>query len=398
MTDGTSHYNADLLANNLFTTLTAGSDFTLPAVDLSTAAFTYPAAAALVEGTTLTEADLTERLVGGAGMFDGLMEAMKGHLREEYEKGRITGNEYATAYVSNTSTALSAAVQYLLQKDNAHWQAQLVQMQARAAEVALVTARIQAEIAKAELIKSRLETNTVASNYALSKMQLATENEKYRGLELQNAQTTYQTDVLMPTQVASATKQNEKLDFEIDFLLPKELLKADKSIELMTSQISTSTAQKDQVLYQTASILPAQKLGYEADTALKDYQLGSLLPAQTAGHTADNVAKTYTNTFLLPEQLISLKEQNEGLRSKTMDTRMDGITPVAGAVGMQNALYDQQIISYKRDAETKVGKMLLDTWITQMSINEDTLPPTSLSNDRINTVIEKLYGNLALVT
>lgn len=398
MSDGTSHSNADLLANNLFTTLTAGSDFTLPVVNFAGTEFQYSTEAAAAVGAILTEADLTERLVGGNGMFDGLMVAMSDHLRAEYDKGRITGQEYATAYISMTQTALGSAVQYLLQKDNAYWQGQLIQMQTRTAEVALVTARIQAEIAKADLVKSQLETKTVAANYALSKMQLSTEDAKHAGLEAQTLQTTYQTNFLLPAQVAASTKQNEKLDFEIDFLLPKELLKADKGIELMTSQISTATAQKDQILYQTASILPAQKLGYEADTAIKNYQVGSLLPAQTAGHTLDNLAKTFTNDFLLPEQLISLKEQNEGHRAKTMDTRMDGITPVAGAIGMQTALYDQQITSYKRDAETKVGKMLLDTWITQMSINEDTLPPTSLSNARIDTVVEKLYTNLALTT
>jgi hypothetical protein len=212
----------------------------------------------------------------------------------------------------------------------------------------------------------------------------------------QNEKLDFEVDFLLPAQFASVTKQNEKLDFEVDFLLPKELLKADKGIELITSQISTGTAQRDQLLYQTASILPAQKLGFEADTAIKDYQIEFLLPAQTAGHTLDNLAKSYTNDFLLPEQLVSLKEQNEGHRAKTMDTRMDGVTSIAGALGMQKDLHAQQIISYKRDAETKVGKMLLDTWITQMSINEDTLPPTSLANDRINTVIEKLYSNLDL--
>jgi len=396
MSDGTSHCNADILANNLFTTLTADSSFTLPAVDFTTPAFQYATDAPASVGTQLSEADLTQRLVNGTGMFDGLMEALNGHLRVEYEKGRITGQEYATAYVSMTQTALGSAVQYLLQKDNAYWQAQLIQMQTRTAEVALVTARIQAEIAKAEFVKSQLETKTVATNYALSKMQLATEDAKYCGIEAQNAQITYQNDFLLPAQFAQTTKQNEKLDFEVAFLLPKELLKADKGIELITSQISTATAQRDQILYQTASILPAQKLGYEADTAVKDYQIEFLMPAQTAGHTLDNLAKTYTNDLLLPEQLVSLKEQNEGHRAKTMDTRMDGITPIAGALGMQKDLHAQQIISYKRDAETKVGKMLLDTWITQMSINEDTLPPTSLSNDRINTVVEKLYTNLDL--
>lgn len=265
----------------------------------------------------LTEAALTTRQVGGAGLFDGIMETMAKHLRVEYDKGRISGEDYAKAWISSMEAALGASVQFALQKDQAYYQALLVQ------------------------------------------------------------------------------KQVEKIDFEIKELLPKSLEKATKEIESISSEISLSTARRDQILYETANIQPLQKAGLEHDNAIKAFQLSDHLPAQVAGITADTAGKIYNNDFLLPAQLVSLKEQNEAHRAKTLDTRTDG-APVKGAIGVQIALQKQQIDSFKRDAETKVAKMILDTWITQKSMDEGLAPPSSLTDVNINSVMAKLRTNLEL--
>lgn len=265
----------------------------------------------------LTEAALTTRQVGGAGLFDGIMETMAKHLRVEYDKGRISGEDYAKAWISSMEAALGASVQFALQKDQAYYQALLVQ------------------------------------------------------------------------------KQVEKIDFEIKELLPKSLEKATKEIESISSEISLSTARRDQILYETANIQPLQKAGLEHDNAIKAFQLSDHLPAQVAGITADTAGKIYNNDFLLPAQLVSLKEQNEAHRAKTLDTRTDG-APVKGAIGVQIALQKQQIDSFKRDAETKVAKMILDTWITQKSMDEGLVPPSSLTDVNINSVMTKLRTNLEL--
>lgn len=397
--------NADGLANHLETTLTAGKDFSLPALDLESPAFDFPVEAGNTlysEVSKLTESDLTTRELHGTGLFDGLMVALSNHLEKEYSSNRLTGKEYAEVYVQLTTTALGSAVSYLLGRDQAYWQAQLAQKQARAAEVAVVTARMQSEQARAELVVARSKVDLVAIEYALSKIKLANEDIQYALGEAQlagvNATTQaqlYQNANTLPAQLASIQKQTAIADYQLTYLMPKELDKATKAIELTTSQISHTTAQKDQVLYQTASVLVAQTNNLAADTATKNYQVASVLPAQVAGINADTAGKVYSNQYLLPANLTSVLENNEANRAKTLDTRTDG-TVVKGMIGKQNALYDQQIASYKRADEAKVAKMFLDTWITQKSMDEGLVAPTSLTDSNINTVMSKIRTNLAL--
>lgn len=389
----------DTLANTLFGTLTAGTDFSVPAVDLTGTEFQFPVELGNELYTAvdkLTEADLTDRTVGGNGMFDALMASMNGHLKQEYEKSRITGAEYASAYIQLTQAAMGQAVQYLLAKDQSYWQAVLAQQQARASEINVVTARLEAEATKARVRTAQIETNTMAANYALTKLRLATESNQMEMLEAQKAQVLYQTSNILPAQLGQLTKETARMDYELTFTMPKELERTTKQVEEIAAKISGTTAQTDQTLYQTSAILPAQLAGIQKDTDVKNYQLTAMMPAQVAGFDLDNSGKSFTNEFLLPSQLTSLNEQSEGHRAKTLDTRLDGVTAVSGAIGKQKELHQQQIDSYKRDAESKVAKMLVDTWVVQKSLDEGLLPPDSFTDVNINEVMAKLRLNLTL--
>lgn len=448
--------NIDELASALFTEMLDGVSFEPPVVDLSSAEYQVPSAVGnpLYDPVgTLTEGDLTSRAKDGTGMFDGIMQSIGAHLRSEFDKGRITGKEYAEAWTSAMSAGLGSAVQYLLQKDNARYQAMLVQIQARNLEIQSVGERVRLEIEKARLQTTLVEAHTAAANYAMMKLKLANEAQQFAMSELtvqklnyeitnllpaqlaqanksleattaeiaataaKTAQTVYETSDILPTQklgleaevavkeyniafmlpaqVLQLTKQNAKLDFEIDELLPNELIKSSKEIEVRTAEISSIVAKKDQILYETASVLPAQVEGLEKDNAIKTYQLSDRLPAEVAGITADTVGKVYSNEYLLPAQLTSIREQSESHRAKTLDTRSDG-TVVAGSTGMQNRLQEEQINSYKRDAETKIVKMLLDTWVTQKSLDEGLAPPSSLTDASINSAMATIRTNTGL--
>lgn len=298
------------------------------------------------EITPLTEASLTSRVVNGTGLFDGLMQSVAAHLKSEYEKNRLSGAEYTKAWIAAMEAAMANSVQYLLQKDQAYLQALQVQAQVDKLHYELTN------ILPQEVIKLQKEIQQV---------------------EL----------------------ENDKLAYEVDFLMPKELDKANKAIETMTAEISSTTAKTNQTLYQTANLLPLQKTELEKDVAIKTYTLATQMPAQVAGIEADTLGKTYNNNYILPATLASINEQTEGHRAKTLSTRRDG-TPVAGAIGMQIALQAEQITSYKRDAETKFAKMLVDTWTVQKSIDEGLNAPTQLQDPALNTVMSKLRTNMGL--
>lgn len=318
--------------------------------------------------SVLTEELLTSREAGGTGLFDGLMVTMGKHLQVEYEKGRISGKEYAEAWIAATNAALGSAVQYLLARDQAYYQAVLTTKQIE-----------QAQYQITNLLPKELEKAVVS----------------IAGITAQTAQTVYQTTVMMPAQQSGTLIDNNTKTYNLTNLLPKELEKSQKQIDAFTAEIAGTTAKTTQIVYETTNILPTQKAGIEGDNAIKVYQLGTVLPAQTANMVADTAGKAYNNQFLLPANLDTIKENTEANRAKTLDTRING-QPVAGAIGKQIALQQQQIDSFKRDAEAKVGKMFLDTWVTQKSLDEGLLPPTSLSDSNINTILAKIRLNLNL--
>lgn len=194
--------------------------------------------------------DLTERKVDGCGTFDVLMSSVYAHLRTEFDKNRITGAEYTKAYIALTESVISNSVQFLLQKENAYWQAVAGQL---------------------------------------------------------------------------------------------EVVKTAKAIEEIEQNIINKTKE----------------------------------------------------ALVLDEQRKLVREQMESQLAQTLDVRTDSAA-VSGLIKTQKDLYKQQIDSYKRDAETKVGKLLIDTWTTQKTVDEGLTAPTQVSNANLDTLIAALRSRNTL--
>lgn len=296
---------AETEANTLLAALLQGEDVTLPPIDYDADYFRIPEdiLTAIKAGVTrLTPEEITTGELSGSGVFDRLMRGMKSHLQNEYDKNRITGAEYTKAYIATVEGAMSNAIQFLINRDQAFWQAQTAQL-------AALTARMQFETTKMQLATAKFEALTAKSNYGLTKMKISTESLAYCTGQ-------YQLEELMPLQKTQLEKQN---------------LLADKQI----------------------------------DTAI--FNLDEMLPAQR-----DMVL-----------------EQVESQRAQTADTRTDGAA-VLGLLGKQKDLYNQQIISYQRDAEVKAAKLFTDAWITMKTIDEGLEPPTNFTNAQLNVILSTL--------
>lgn len=260
-----------------------GVDFTIPVVDLNDAEFQLPTEVGnpLYDAVTKPTFDeLTTGAVDGAGAFDKMMASHKAHLKEQFDLGLITGDQYTKAYIQLTTAALSAATQFVLTGEQQHWQAILVQLQARKAEIEAVTAKVGLETAKAQLAAATSQAQILEAQYVQTMLQIAVEDAKY--------QLTH------------------------------------KQIELVSEQV-------------------------------------------------------------------------ESQRGQTMSTRTDGTTAIAGMLGKQQDLYTQQIDSYQKDAAYKAGKMYLDAWITQKTLDEGLLAPDELTNATVDVVLEKIRTDLGLV-
>ena len=393
-----------------------------------------------VQKVTLNE--ITNTDLNGNGAFDTLMRAYSAHLAKEYEANRITGAEYGNLYVTLLQNAMSQAIQFTLAKDQAYWQSTMAQLQARTAEIATVQARVQLATLKVNHGISLAQLDQNKAQYALTKLQLSIEDVRYDVMKTQDSIEEYRLSQMMPLETAAlglrntgmgiandtAIVQRETAQYNLENMLPVQLVNLNKQTEVLDQQIDKSekevehltyqitdmlpaqknlldaqvdqtmeqtnklVADRNNVVYQTSFMLPAQRLNVEADTRIKSYTGTELLPAQAANTTADTLIKTYTRESLLPSQKRLTDEQAEAKRAETINVRSDGAT-VAGSIGKQKELYDQQITSFRRDAEVKAAKMWMDNWISHQTIFESDDTPTILGRTSLNEVMASVKRN-----
>lgn len=401
----------DTSANALMESLTKDIDIEIPNVDLSSDLYNFPGdltSDLYKEVSSVSNEDITKHSKEGEGTFDALMAGLAAHLDTQYKMNRITGDEYSKAYIALTEAAMANAVQFVLQKDTNKWAAINAQLGA-------ITARVLLETEKAKLATVHIDALAAKTRHALGKSQLAIsgvehcaakfryenilpkENielqKRIEGVELDNRAKSYNLANILPAQYAGMELENETKGFNLNQILPKQA-------DMLTEQIAGVGVDNQTKTYNLANMLPAQLTmleeqidGIIKDNNIKGYTLAEMLPAQLAmteeqivGVTKDNSIKEFTLQQMLPAQLALTEEQTEVQRAQTLDTRSDTVS-VAGTLGKQKELYDQQIESYKRNAETTAAKMFLDSWITQKSLDEDLVPPDVLTNASVQEVL-----------
>jgi hypothetical protein len=278
---------AETEANSLLTSLLAGEDVTLPELNFDDTLFQIPAdiMAAIKTGVIkLTPSDITSGDIDGSGVFDLMMRGMKAHLKEEYDKNRITGAEYTKAYIALVDGALQNSVQFLIQRDQSYWTAVTAQINA-------MSARMQLEAVKMQLAQSKFQALTAKSEFALTKLKLATESEAYCTAK-------YNLDYILPLQKSQLEKALLQAQTQIDtgvyqltYLLPAQLA-------MTTEQAAAQRAQtRDTLLDGTpvAGLLGKQKLLYAQQ--ITSYQRDAEVKA----------AKLFTDAW------ITMKTIDEGL-------------------------------------------------------------------------------------
>jgi hypothetical protein len=326
--------------------LALAEDVDIPAITATIPAFPAVDPAVFMDIPSIKMEDLTTGQTGGSGVFDTLMTSVTAHLDRERQAGRITNNDFAKSYVDFSNGAMGAAIQFLLQKDQAHWASLAAQTSAKIALIELAKAHVDFEESKFRMQLMAYQASTAKAQTALAKMQLATAQVEFCTAEYRLAE-----------------------------MLPKEA-------EILTAQKAQITAQTTNVTETTIKLLPEQVRGAKAQADTAVYQLTYMMPAQKDA---------------LLEQVKVTKEQHETQRAQTMDTRSDGVTPVAGTLGKQKALHTQQITSYQQDAQLKAGRIFVDAWITMKTIDEGTLPPTNFNIANLDQVLGLIRSNNDLV-
>ena len=151
--------------------------------------------------------------MSGTGTFDVLLEAVKANLWVEYNKGRITGAEYATAFVSLVQTVLQTSVQFLISRDKAYWDAILAQTQAAMAAIELQTKKLQYLLAKIQVYLARAQYATEVTKLGISDKQYETmvlNDTLARNKDNRDERTTSKQIEVMSQQIKSYQRKDER--------------------------------------------------------------------------------------------------------------------------------------------------------------------------------------------
>lgn len=287
---------SEILANQLLPTLVAGKTFEFPTVDLTLPIFNQPVEDGPIYGeiSSIDMGQFTSGIPGGAGAFDLVMTSLKAHLKEEYNSNRISGAEYAKVYIGLVSAAMQTAAQLLLGKEQAYWQAVLVQQQAKIAAAEAVKTRIELETARYAMVRAQYEAATTEVNYALVKLKLATEDATYGNLIAQGKGIEYTNTWILPMQKDLLAEQvevhrSQTADNRTDGQVVKGSVGKQK--DLYSQQITS---------YQRDSELKAAKLFTDSWITQKTIDEGLLAPSNFTNANLDIVlSKLRSNNGLV---------------------------------------------------------------------------------------------------
>lgn len=122
--------------------------------------------------TAITISDVTTGSLEGSGVFDELMKVTSLHIQRELEAGRILGTDYATVYLGAMQTVLAQSIGFVLGKDKAAYDADLVAAQvllvkAQEGAVAHTNSKTDAEKLNIEASTLKVQADTTLANKEL---------------------------------------------------------------------------------------------------------------------------------------------------------------------------------------------------------------------------------------
>lgn len=319
---------------------------------------------------SITEAiditDVTSGTIGGDGVLDKLLSTMTEHLTAQYEKRRITGVEYATLYLGAYQTTLQQALALTAAKEIQAYEIKNLDWEAKLKEAQYSLAVKQLEAATYEL-----STKTPIEVSNLTKQGLSIEADiALKGT--QNDTAVYVLGTQLPLEVANLTKQGN--------ILTAEASQKAKDLEISTYQLAT-------------------RLPIETANLTKQ---GTLLDIEVTQKAKELDIATYELSTKLPAEVASINKQTDLYERKRLTevAQLDGTAIGATSVlGVQHSLITAQKDGFARDAEQKVAKIMLDTWVTR--VNNDIGEQNNsnlLKDNNLGAVVTKMFTGIGVTT
>ncbi len=345
----------------------------------------------------ITNKDLTTVNLEGSGIFDELMKTVQLRLDSEYAKNRIKGADYSKVYLGAMSATMQQSLAFLMGKQAADKQAELLAAQAAteainttiaAKKLLLVTEEVKiAEQAvtnlttEALILAQKLLLITEEVTLAGKKTDKITEDENLvkEQVKIANQEVLTPAQVLLVKAATVAIKQEEaEIIVEKGLLLDEELLLKKEEVKMVTAK-----AVQYVVLDGTLDL----ELAKQASAIAVDGAQVTALGAQATKSGAEST-------------LLGQKKTTEEAQTANMidDTVVDGLlTASPGVVGKQKMLYQAQTQGFARDAEQKLLKQMTDYIGVSVSADSTFPRPTELANTEINKVINVAKAGVGIV-
>jgi len=341
---------------------------------------------------TILNTDLTTVDLDGTGLFDDLMRAVEKRLKTEHTAGRLTGVEYGKVYLGSMSTSMSQAIQFLLGKQAADKQADLISQQ-------ITNLGLEATLLQCQIDKCQAEILAINQNTSNAVIQGA--NLTSTGLQI----------VQQTAKISADTALSIATELKVD----QETILVVQDIAKRTQEVLLTTAQTAKVTQDTA-VGVVQEANVVQDTAVKLTQISSInqdisesqqkvlnlikqalqIVAQTSKTDQDTTNAVSTNTVIVNTGLkvaqeVSLLTQKVLTEEAQILDRVTGATvDVTGVIGKQVLLYGRQADGFLRDAEQKLAKLQTDALGVRVSADPNAgTTPTSLSNTNIDLILNK---------
>jgi hypothetical protein len=116
-------------------------------------------------------AEVTEGCVDGAGIYDVFMRSHMDAIQQEYKKQRIKGVEYSQVYLGGMQAAMTQAVAFALQKDEAAAKAELAKYAILNAQSAYLKSQAEVLLVGEQICKLQKETELVSAQIRLTTAQ-----------------------------------------------------------------------------------------------------------------------------------------------------------------------------------------------------------------------------------
>lgn len=286
----------------------------------------------------ITIDEYTKEVLDGTGVFDTMMRATKGHIAEEFNKGRIKGPEYSTVYLGALNAVGDRALEFLLRKDEVYLKNEALKIEIERAAIERDKAAAEKALIDAQVLKVQAEVTLVDA-----------EIDKARA------------------QVAVFDAQADKTRAEID-LLAGELDKIASEVNKNNAQTALITQQAANAIIE-GKVLEAQECKIKAEFEL----------------LVEQQEKTKSETGLLMQKKVTEQAQTNGAAVSD-----DSV------LGKQIILYGAQADGFTRDAEQKAAKILVDSWNVRRTTDEGTIADATngLLDANIGRSINKLLAGV----